>query len=38
MIVYMAFTTPFCVWNMRAAFQAIPEELEEAAFLEGAGV
>ncbi|HNT73779.1 MAG TPA: carbohydrate ABC transporter permease [Anaerolineae bacterium] len=37
MIVYMAFTTPFCVWNMRAAFQAIPEELEEAAFLEGAG-
>jgi len=36
MIVYMAFSMAFCVWNMRAAFQAVPEELEEAAFLEGA--
>jgi ABC-type glycerol-3-phosphate transport system permease component len=36
MIVYTAFSMPFCIWNMRAAFQAVPEELEEAAFLEGA--
>ena len=27
---------PFCIWNMRAAFQSIPKELEEAAFLDGA--
>jgi arabinogalactan oligomer/maltooligosaccharide transport system permease protein len=36
MIVYTAFSMPFCVWNMRASFQAVPGELEEAAFLEGA--
>jgi arabinogalactan oligomer/maltooligosaccharide transport system permease protein len=36
MIVYTAFAMPFCIWNMRAAFQAVPNELEEAAFLEGA--
>ena len=36
MIVYTAFAMPFCIWNMRASFQAVPKELEEAAFLEGA--
>jgi arabinogalactan oligomer/maltooligosaccharide transport system permease protein len=36
-IVYAAFAMPFCIWNMRAAFQAVPKELEEAAFLDGAG-
>ncbi len=36
-IVYTSFAMPFCIWNMRAAFQAIPKELEEAAFLDGAG-
>jgi ABC-type glycerol-3-phosphate transport system permease component len=36
-IVYTAFSMPFCIWNMRAAFQAVPNELEEAAFLDGAG-
>ena len=36
-IVYSAFAMPFCIWNMRAAFQAIPKEVEEAAFLDGAG-
>ncbi len=36
MIVYTAFSMPFCIWNMRAAFQAVPKELEEAAFLDGA--
>ncbi len=35
-IVYTAFAMPFCVWNMRSAFQAIPKDLEEAAFLDGA--
>ncbi len=36
MIVYTAFAMPFCIWNMRAAFQAVPKELEESAFLDGA--
>lgn len=35
-IVYTALAMPFCIWNMRAAFQAIPLELEESAFLDGA--
>jgi len=37
-IVYTALAMPFCIWNMRAAFQAVPKELEEAAFLDGASV
>ncbi|MCX6031478.1 MAG: carbohydrate ABC transporter permease [Chloroflexi bacterium] len=37
MIVYTAFAMPFCIWNMRAAFQAVSPELEESAFLDGAG-
>ncbi len=36
-ITYAVFAMPFCIWNMRAAFQAIPKEIEEAAFLDGAG-
>lgn len=36
MIVYTAFSMPFCIWNMRSAFQAVPLELEEAAYLDGA--
>lgn len=36
MIVYAAFSMVFCIWNMRASFQAVPLELEEAAFLDGA--
>ncbi len=36
MIVYAAVSMPLCVWNMRAAFQAVPKELEESAFLDGA--
>ncbi|MBI3738656.1 MAG: carbohydrate ABC transporter permease [Chloroflexi bacterium] len=36
-IVYATFAMPFCIWNMRAAFQSVPKELEEAAFLDGAG-
>ena len=37
-IVYTALAMPFCIWNMRAAFQAVPKELEDAAFLDGADV
>ncbi len=37
-IVYTALAMPFCVWNMRAAFQAVPKELEDAAFIDGADV
>ncbi|MFC1923700.1 ABC transporter permease subunit, partial [Chloroflexota bacterium] len=37
MIVYTAIAMPFCIWNMRASFQAVSKELEEAAFLDGAG-
>lgn len=36
-ILYAAFAMPLCVWLMRAAFRAVPAELEEAAFVEGAG-
>jgi arabinogalactan oligomer / maltooligosaccharide transport system permease protein len=36
MLVYAAFAMPFCIWNMRAAFQSIPKEVEEAAYLDGA--
>ncbi len=36
-LVYASFALPFCIWNMRAAFQSIPKEIEEAAFLDGAG-
>lgn len=35
-VVYTAFSLPFCIWNMRAAFQSIPVDLEEAALLDGA--
>jgi arabinogalactan oligomer / maltooligosaccharide transport system permease protein len=36
-IVYASFSMPFAIWNMRSAFQSISRELEEAAFLDGAG-
>ena len=36
MIVYTSFSMPFCIWNMRAAFQSVSKELEESAFLDGA--
>lgn len=36
MIVYTAFSMPFCIWNMRASFQAVPLEIEESAYLDGA--
>jgi ABC-type glycerol-3-phosphate transport system permease component len=36
-LVYAAMAMPLALWLMRAAFAAIPKELEEAAFLDGAG-
>jgi len=35
-IVYAVFAMPFCIWNMRAAFQSVSRELEESAYLDGA--
>jgi len=35
-ILYASFALPLCVWLMRAAFRAVPLELEEAAFVDGA--
>ncbi len=35
-LVYTSFAMPFCIWNMRAAFQSVAVELEESAFLDGA--
>ncbi len=35
-LVYATFALPFCIWNMRAGFQSIAKELEEAAYLDGA--
>ena len=35
-IAYATFAMPFCIWNMRAAFQSVPKEIEEAAYLDGA--
>lgn len=36
MIVYTAFSMPFCIWNMRSSFQAVPVDIDEAALLDGA--
>lgn len=36
-VVNAAFNLPFCVWILHAYFSSIPLELEEAAFLDGAG-
>lgn len=36
-ITYMTFSLPFSIWMMRSYYQAIPVELEEAAFIDGCG-
>lgn len=36
-IVNVTFSTPFCVWLMRGFLDAIPEELDQAAAVDGAG-
>jgi trehalose/maltose transport system permease protein len=35
-LTYMLFTLPFTVWVLRGFFQALPKELEEAAYVDGA--
>lgn len=36
-IAYNAFAIPFCTWLLRGFFLGIPEELEEAAMIDGSG-
>src|ERR1043166_8510247 len=36
-LVYPTLTVPFCTWIMIGYFQSIPKELDEAAFIDGAG-
>lgn len=35
LIIYMSSALPFCVWQMKAWFDTIPKELEEAALVDG---
>jgi ABC-type glycerol-3-phosphate transport system permease component len=35
-LLYGSFAMPLCLWLMRAAFRAVPDELEDAAFVDGA--
>ncbi|WP_232664770.1 carbohydrate ABC transporter permease [Pseudonocardia sp. TRM90224] len=35
-VVYLAFSLPFAIWTMRGFVAAVPVELEEAAYLDGA--
>ncbi|HIT76563.1 MAG TPA: carbohydrate ABC transporter permease [Candidatus Avipropionibacterium avicola] len=36
-VVYLAFSLPFAIWNLRGFVAAVPKELEEAAYVDGAG-
>jgi ABC-type glycerol-3-phosphate transport system permease component len=36
-LVNVAFTAPFCTWLMRGFIDAVPDDLDEAAALDGAG-
>jgi multiple sugar transport system permease protein len=36
-VIYIAFNIAFCVWMLQSYFATIPRDLEEAAWLEGAG-
>jgi N,N'-diacetylchitobiose transport system permease protein len=35
-LVYLAFSLPFAIWTLRGFVAAVPVELEEAAYLDGA--
>jgi multiple sugar transport system permease protein len=37
MLVYPTFTLPFCTWMLMSYFRSIPNELEEAALIDGCG-
>ncbi|UWM48605.1 carbohydrate ABC transporter permease [Streptomyces carpaticus] len=36
-IVYLAFSLPFGIWTLRGFVAAVPQEIEEAAYLDGCG-
>ncbi|UCM87311.1 carbohydrate ABC transporter permease [Streptomyces marincola] len=36
-VVYLAFSLPFAVWTLRGFVAAVPQEVEEAAYLDGCG-
>ena len=37
LLAYLTFTVPFCTWLLIGFFKALPDELEEAALIDGAG-
>jgi|SRR5579859_43273 len=37
-IIYLTFNLPLVVWTMRSFFAAVPRSLEEAAWIDGAGI
>jgi len=36
-LVYPTITIPFCTWLMMGFFRTMPREIEEAAWVDGAG-
>lgn len=36
-VMYLSFTLPYTIWILKNYFQTIPRELEEAAYVDGAG-
>ena len=36
-MIYAAFNVAFCVWMLQSYFETIPKDLEESAWIEGAG-
>ncbi len=36
-LIYCSFSLPFCIWYLRAFFMSLPWEIEESAFIDGAG-
>ena len=36
-VIYMAFNVAFTVWMLQSYFDTVPRDLEEAAWMEGAG-
>ena len=36
-LAYVALCLPYCIWLLRSFFQTLPIELEESAFIDGAG-
>jgi multiple sugar transport system permease protein len=37
LLIYPSMALPFCVWMLSAYFERLPQEIEEAALIEGAG-